>query len=68
MSKQIAVTVHVDWKTSFDTKEEADEFVENLAYVHAQRYATDVVEEQLMANGLYVGSRNVISVYRSDDV
>lgn len=62
----MTITVELTWNTLFETKEEYDEFVKEIANIHTRRYGTNVAEEPLLNSDYYEGARNFIAVNHSD--
>jgi len=54
--------VTLTWETSFNTDEEVQQFIKRIAQIHEERYATKVVENDLLSGGSYKGSINNITV------
>jgi hypothetical protein len=54
--------VTLTWETSFNTDEEVQLFIEQVAQIHEVQYGTTVAKEELMCNGKYEGVTNHIEV------
>jgi len=54
------IKVKLTWHTAFDTEAELQEFLDEVAGIHARRYGTNVAYNALSEDGFYNGTRNFI--------
>ena len=54
------IEMKLTWYTSFDTESELQDFLDEVAGIHARRYGTDIAYQALAEDGHYNGRRNFI--------
>ena len=58
----MTINVTLEWKTTFHSEKEYNQFISDIADIHAQRYGTNVVKSSLIQNNQYTGKTNSIIV------